>query len=93
MLVLTRRHGERIHIGGNIEVTVLRDRPRPCPLGHSRTRSVAVHRDEVYQEILVTNKAAATGTDAHGTSRCRSRHAKAQPPQATDPTPACRSAL
>ena len=32
-------------------------------LGILAPGSVAVHRDEVYQEILVANQAAATGTD------------------------------
>ena len=63
MLVLTRRHGERIHIGENIEVTVLEIGRDHVRLGILAPASVAVHRDEVYQEILVANKAAATGTD------------------------------
>jgi carbon storage regulator len=63
MLVLTRRHGERIHIGDNIEVTVLEIGRDHVRLGILAPGSVAVHRDEVYQEILVANQAAATGTD------------------------------
>ena len=63
MLVLTRRHGERIHIGEDIEVTVLEIGRDHVRLGILAPASVAVHRDEVYQEILVANKAAASGTD------------------------------
>ena len=63
MLVLTRRHGERIHIGDNIEVTVLEIGRDHVRLGILAPGSVAVHRDEVYQEILVANQAAAAGTD------------------------------
>ena len=63
MLVLTRRHGERIHIGEDIEVTVLEIGRDHVRLGILAPGSVAVHRDEVYQEILVANQAAATGTD------------------------------
>jgi carbon storage regulator len=63
MLVLTRRHGERIHIGEDIEVTVLEIGRDHVRLGILAPASVAVHRDEVYQEILVANKAAATGTE------------------------------
>ena len=63
MLVLTRRHGERIHIGEDIEVTVLEIGRDHVRLGILAPASVAVHRDEVYQEILVANTAAATGTD------------------------------
>lgn len=63
MLVLTRRHGERIHIGEDIEVTVLEIGRDHVRLGILAPASVAVHRDEVYQEILVANLAAAAGTD------------------------------
>ena len=63
MLVLTRRHGERIHIGEDIEVTVLEIGRDHVRLGILAPGSVAVHRDEVYQEILVANRAASTGTD------------------------------
>ena len=63
MLVLTRRHGERIHIGEDIEVTVLEIGRDHVRLGILAPASVAVHRDKVYQEILVANKTAATGTD------------------------------
>lgn len=61
MLVLTRRLGESILVGDDIVVTVLelgRDQVR---IGISAPRSVSVHREEVYQEILLENQAASEG--------------------------------
>lgn len=63
MLVLARRVGENILIGDDIVVTVLelgRDQVR---IGIRAPRSVSVHREEVYQEILLSNREAAAGGD------------------------------
>jgi carbon storage regulator len=51
MLVLTRRVGERLIIGGEVTITVLglvRDRAR---VGINAPRNVAVHREEIYERI------------------------------------------
>jgi carbon storage regulator len=58
MLVLSRKVGERIRIGDDIELVVLelgRDQVR---LGITAPRSVAVHRQEVYAEIAEANRMA-----------------------------------
>lgn len=63
MLVLTRRAGESILVGDDIVITVLelgRDQVR---IGIRAPRSVSVHREEVYREILLSNQAAADGDD------------------------------
>lgn len=59
MLVLTRRSGQSIVVGDDIVITILdlgRDQVR---IGITAPRSVGVHREEVYQEILLANQAAA----------------------------------
>jgi carbon storage regulator len=64
MLVLARRVGENILIGDDIVVTVLelgRDQVR---IGIRAPRSISVHREEVYQEILLSNREAAEPADA-----------------------------
>lgn len=63
MLVLTRRHGESIHVGDEITVTVLEIGRDHVRIGIDAPRSVSVHRDEVYQEIRVANQAAAASDD------------------------------
>ena len=59
MLVRTRRVGESILIGDDIVVTVLELNRDQVRIGIRAPRSVSVHREEVYQEILLSNQAAA----------------------------------
>jgi carbon storage regulator len=59
MLVLSRRKGESIRVGDDIVITIFelgRDQVR---IGISAPRSTNVHRQEVYDEILLANLAAA----------------------------------
>jgi carbon storage regulator len=51
-LVLTRRPGEVIHIGSEIQVTVLAVRGTQVRIQVSAPKSLAVHRDEVRERIL-----------------------------------------
>ncbi|MDF9779140.1 carbon storage regulator CsrA [Pseudomonas baetica] len=49
MLVLTRRIGEAINIGDDIEITVLSITGETIRLGIDAPQCVAVHRGEVFQ--------------------------------------------
>ncbi len=51
MLVLSRRRGEGVVIGTNIEVTVLEVHGDRVKLGFRTTSDVSIHREEVYQRI------------------------------------------
>jgi carbon storage regulator len=51
MLVLSRRAGEALKIGAEVTVTVLGVRHNQVRLGVHAPRSVAVHREEVYERI------------------------------------------
>ena len=51
MLVLTRRIGERLRIGPDVEVVVLEVRGREVRLGLSAPASVVIHREEIYRRI------------------------------------------
>jgi carbon storage regulator len=64
MLVLARRVGENILIGDDIVVTVLEMGRDQVRIGIRAPRSVSVHREEVYQEILLSNREAADQADA-----------------------------
>jgi carbon storage regulator len=59
MLVLTRRTGESIIIGGEIIVTVLEVRSDQVRIGIQAPRSVQVHREEVLRQVEAENAAAA----------------------------------
>jgi len=63
MLVLSRRAGESIVIGGEIVITLLEVRGDQARIGIEAPRSVSVHRQEVHDELVRTNRAAtATST-------------------------------
>ncbi|MHC4462154.1 MAG: carbon storage regulator CsrA [Planctomycetota bacterium] len=51
MLVLTRRKGESIMVGEQIEVTVTDVRGDKVRLGINAPKSLPVHRKEVYEAI------------------------------------------
>lgn len=51
MLILTRRTGETLMIGEDVSVTVLGVKGNQVRLGITAPRSVAVHREEIYERI------------------------------------------
>lgn len=63
MLVLSRRKGESVIIGDGIKVTVIDVRGDQIRLGIDAPRSISVHREEIYQQVLEENAAAAQSAD------------------------------
>jgi carbon storage regulator len=55
MLVLSRRAGERIQIGDQIEVTVVRIGPGVVRIGIQAPAEMTVMREEIRQGLLVTS--------------------------------------
>ena len=51
MLILTRRVGETVVIGGDVDVTVLGVKGNQVRIGVKAPRDVAVHREEIYERI------------------------------------------
>lgn len=51
MLILTRRVGEKLIIGDDIEVVVLGYQGDQVRLGIKAPKDVEVHREEIYQRI------------------------------------------
>ena len=51
MLILTRSQGETIHIGDDIQITVLGINGGQVRLGIDAPVSIEVHREEIYQRI------------------------------------------
>ena len=56
MLVLSRKRGERIVIGPNIELSVVDIRGNKVRLAVDAPRDVPIHRQEVYQRIQDENR-------------------------------------
>ena len=55
MLILTRRVGETITIGEDVKVTVLGVKGNQVRIGIDAPKSVAVHREEIYERIKNEN--------------------------------------
>ncbi len=51
MLILTRRVGETVVIGDEVQVTVLGVKGNQVRLGVTAPRDVSVHRQEIYERI------------------------------------------
>lgn len=51
MLILTRRVGETLVIGDDVNVTVLGVRGNQVRIGVSAPKDVTVHREEIYERI------------------------------------------
>ena len=58
MLVLTRKVHQSIIIGDDIEIVVLEVRGEQVRLGINAPRNIAVHRQEIYEQIQHENVAA-----------------------------------
>ena len=63
MLALTRKQGESIIIGGNIELTILEVKGEQVKIGISAPKSVPVYRKEIYLQIQEENRQAAANID------------------------------
>jgi carbon storage regulator len=61
MLVLTRKEGEQIRIGAEIEVTVLAIHKGRVRLGFAGPPQVSIHRQEVFQRIEANRREAVAG--------------------------------
>ena len=51
MLILTRRVGETVMIGDDVTITILGVKGNQVRVGINAPKSVAVHREEIYERI------------------------------------------
>ena len=63
MLALSRKQGESIEIGNNIEITVLEAKGDQVKIGISAPKSVPVYRKEIYAQIQEENREAVANLD------------------------------
>jgi len=64
VLIFSRKPGQKIRIGDDIEVTVLEVKGRQVRVGIKAPKGVTVHREEVFQKIQEENiRAAASASE------------------------------
>ncbi|MGI9570100.1 MAG: carbon storage regulator CsrA [Desulfobulbia bacterium] len=56
MLILTRKIGEAVKIGDDIEVSIIGVKGNQVRLGINAPNDVAVHREEIYERIKQDNQ-------------------------------------
>jgi len=59
MLILGRKLGQKITVGGDIEIMVVEVRGDYVRLGITAPRSISVHRNEVLEQVAAENSEAA----------------------------------
>lgn len=69
MLILTRRPGESIRIGDNIEIIVVDHDRGSVRIGVDAPRDIPVHRDEIYKRIQQERAGKRPPPKAHGHGR------------------------
>ena len=58
MLVLTRKTGQKLIIGDNIEIIILDTKGDSVKIGIIAPKSITVYREEIFEEIKKANKQA-----------------------------------
>jgi len=59
LLILTRKVGEAVAIGDDIQISIVEIKGTQVKLGIQAPKNIEVHREEIYQKIQEENRRAA----------------------------------
>jgi carbon storage regulator len=76
MLTLTRKAGQKIRIGDDIEIVVREIRGRQVRLGISAPDGLVVYREELYQQLLGEESESQDDGSAHPSERASNDDSK-----------------
>ena len=65
MLVLTRKKGQSLMIGHDIELSIIDIQGDQVRIGINAPKSVTIHRKEIYEEIRKENLSAVVGKETN----------------------------
>ena len=71
MLILTRRVGETLNIGDEVQVTVLGIKGNQVRLGVNAPKEIPVHREEIYERIKKEKEAGLPPRKEYLLKNCR----------------------
>lgn len=69
MLILTRKVGETLMIGDEVEVTILSLKGNQVRIGVNAPKDVPVHREEIYDRIKREREGGTVGNEIGNTSK------------------------
>lgn len=65
MLILTRKNGEAVQIGTDIEIKIIESSKNSVKIGIEAPKSILILRSELVSEVAISNqKASATGKNS-----------------------------
>ena len=65
MLILTRKNGEAVQIGADIEIKIIESSKNSVKIGIEAPKSILILRSELVSEVAISNqKASATGKNS-----------------------------
>ncbi|RAZ55210.1 carbon storage regulator CsrA [Campylobacter hyointestinalis] len=65
MLILTRKNGEAVQIGTDIEIKIIESSKNSVKIGIEAPKSILILRSELVNEVAISNqKASATGKNS-----------------------------
>ena len=80
MLALTRKKGESIMVGSNVELIVLSIQGEQVKLGFAAPKNITIHRKEIYEQIQAENREASSNINISALKQLKSTKKQSESP-------------